>query len=172
MTGAKKQYTAFNLPKDFIDRLKVLKKAYDETYCTNYTYEDMLEGMIANVEKCEPKVFALYKEKLAENFDYEEGEELALNSRLEFLKTVMSSCSDDTGRKKKLHEVIAEVITAAGRPLTVAEITRGVNSLGTYHRADGGTVPQNQISARIKNYPNLFDVDIYASPKLVSLKNK
>ena len=70
----------------------------------------------------------------------------------------------------KLHESIQEVIRQSGRPLTYTEIAQRVNQQGLYCRKDGGPVPASQISARIKNYPELFIVNDDVSPKTVSVK--
>lgn len=69
----------------------------------------------------------------------------------------------------KLHEAIQEVIRKSGQELTFTEIARQINAQGLYIRKDGKPVPASQISARIKNYPQLFVVDTNTSPHTVSL---
>lgn len=69
-----------------------------------------------------------------------------------------------------LHEVIVEVLKAAGTPLTVSEITVKVNELGTYKRYDGQPVDTSQVNARINKYPSLFVKDKSVKPMKISLK--
>lgn len=69
----------------------------------------------------------------------------------------------------KLHEAIQEVIRKSGQGLTFTEIARQINARGLYTRKDGLPVPASQISARVKNYPQLFIVDAGTSPKTVTL---
>lgn len=70
-----------------------------------------------------------------------------------------------------LHEAIEKVLREAGRPLTFTEIAKAVNKDGLYSRKDRKPVPASQISARVKNYPSLFDVNRKKSPAFVSLSN-
>ena len=69
----------------------------------------------------------------------------------------------------KLHEAIQEVIRESGKALTFTEIAKQINAQGLYTRKDGQPVPASQISARVKNYPQLFEVNSNASPKTVSI---
>lgn len=169
MKEERKQYTPLNLPKRLVERLKILKAAYNVTYLANVSYEDIIEGMISDLEKHDPKLFKTYS-ILLQNYDssQEDGLQFEENTSIEFLRNI-KHIKDNTQETKKLHEVIADVLEAAGKPLTFAEVAKGVNALDTYHRVDGGTVPTNQISARIKNYSHLFKVDTTASPKTVTL---
>lgn len=59
----------------------------------------------------------------------------------------------------KLHEAIGLAIREAGHPLTYTEIANAVNEGHLYSRKDGTPVPASQISARVKNYPQLFSVN-------------
>lgn len=70
----------------------------------------------------------------------------------------------------KLHEAIQEVIRQSGHPLTFTEIARLINQQKLYTRKDGLPVPSSQISARVKNYQELFTVNTDVSPKTVKLK--
>lgn len=70
----------------------------------------------------------------------------------------------------KLHEAIQEVIQKNGKALTCSEIAKQINTLELYTRKDGQLVPASQISARVKNYPQLFIVDTDATPQTVMLK--
>lgn len=170
MKEERKVYAPINLPKNLVERLKILKTAYSVTYSANLSYDEIIEGMIAELETVDPKLYQTYSallKNMMANTDGMENEENALV----LLKNLRQMKEEAQGTKKKLHEVIVDVLTAAGRPLTFSEIAKGVNSLGTYHRADGQAVPTNQISARIKNYSHLFKVNINASPKTVTLIN-
>lgn len=58
----------------------------------------------------------------------------------------------------KLHEAIQIVLKEANRPMTSREIADKINKRGLYHRkADSKPVPPSQISARVNNYPLLFE---------------
>lgn len=72
---------------------------------------------------------------------------------------------------KKLHEAIEEVIRSAGRPLSCSEIANAINRGHLYSRKDGLAVPSSQISARVKNYPHLFDVNRETSPVTIDIKH-
>lgn len=69
----------------------------------------------------------------------------------------------------KLHEAIEAVLRDSGQALTFTEIARQINKRNLYIRKDEKPVPASQISARVKNYPHLFDVND-SSPKTVTLK--
>ena len=69
----------------------------------------------------------------------------------------------------KLHEAIQEVIRQSGRPLTFTEIAKLINQDSLYSRKDGQPVPASQISARVRNYPELFIVNDDVSPKTVDI---
>lgn len=71
----------------------------------------------------------------------------------------------------KLHEAIQEVIREGGKALTFTEIANQINAQGLYTRKDGQKVPASQISARVKNYPHLFEVNNDANPKTITLKS-
>lgn len=170
MKEERKQYTPLNLPKGLVERLKILKAAYNVTYLANVSYEDIIEGMISDLETHDPKLFKTYS-ILLQNLEQsqDDGQQFEENTSIEFLRNI-KHIKENTMETKKLHEVIVDVLKAAGKPLTFAEVAKGVNALGTYHRGDGGPVPTNQISARIKNYSHLFKVNNDESPKTVELK--
>lgn len=69
----------------------------------------------------------------------------------------------------KLHEAVQYVIRQAGHPLTFTQIAQAINKDTLYTRKDGNPVPASQISARIKNYPDLFKVDSSASPVTIDI---
>lgn len=64
----------------------------------------------------------------------------------------------------KLHEAIEMVLRDAGTPLTFTQIAKLINKQNLYNRKDGKPVPASQISARVKNYPQLFEVQRNMSP--------
>jgi len=68
-----------------------------------------------------------------------------------------------------LHEAIEKVLREESAALTFTEIAKLVNKQGLYDRKDGKPVPASQISARVKNYPDLFDIDRNVSPIKISL---
>lgn len=70
----------------------------------------------------------------------------------------------------KLHEAIQEVIRNSRRALTFTEIAKQINAQELYTRKDGRPLPASQISARVKNYPQLFMVDTNTTPQTVTLK--
>lgn len=70
-----------------------------------------------------------------------------------------------------LHCVIAKVLSESKHPLIVREITNRVNMIGLYHRKDGMPVQSNQISARIKKYPDLFVINRMTSPMTIKLRD-
>ena len=70
----------------------------------------------------------------------------------------------------KLHEAIQEVIRQSGHPLTFTEIAKQINAQELYSRKDGQPVPASQISARVKSYPQLFEIKADDNPKTITLK--
>lgn len=71
----------------------------------------------------------------------------------------------------KLHEAIEMVLRDAGTPLTYTEIAKLINRQNLYSRKDGKPVPASQISARVKNYTQLFEIQKNVSPIKISLPN-
>lgn len=69
-----------------------------------------------------------------------------------------------------LHDAILKVLQEAGRPLTAGEIADRVRSGGLYVRKDGRPDLAAQVSARIRNYSNMFDIDRTARPQKYSVK--
>lgn len=70
----------------------------------------------------------------------------------------------------KLHEAIQKVIHQSGHPLTFTEIAKQINEQELYSRKDGQPVPASQISARVKNYPQLFEVNTDNNPHTITNK--
>ena len=71
---------------------------------------------------------------------------------------------------EKLHETIQEVLRRSGHPLTFTEIAKQINAQRLYTRKDGQPVPASQISARVKSYSQLFDVNAEDNPHTVTNK--
>ena len=71
---------------------------------------------------------------------------------------------------EKLHETIQEVLRRSGHPLTFTEIAKQINAQELYTRKDGQPVPASQISARVKSYSQLFDVNAEDNPHIVTNK--
>lgn len=71
---------------------------------------------------------------------------------------------------EKLHETIQEVLRRSGHPLTFTEIAKQINAQELYTRKDGQLVPASQISARVKSYSQLFDVNAEDNPHTVTNK--
>lgn len=71
---------------------------------------------------------------------------------------------------EKLHETIQEVLRRSGHPLTFTEIAKQINAQELYTRKDGQPVPASQISARVKSYSQLFDVNVEDNPHIVTNK--
>ena len=60
--------------------------------------------------------------------------------------------------EKYLHDVIDEILLRFRRPMTVREITDIIQRERLWVRPkDGKYPPANQVSARIKNHPKLFE---------------
>lgn len=57
----------------------------------------------------------------------------------------------------KLHEAMQLVLEKCGRPMTARELSDEINKMNLYTRKDRKPIPPNQIGARAKNYPHLFE---------------
>ena len=90
-------------------------------------------------------------------------------------KPVVDECdsgnSEQIKKDMKLHEAIEKVLREASTALTFTEIAILINRQGLYARKDGKPVPASQISASVKNYPLLFDIDRSVSPIKISISN-
>ena len=71
---------------------------------------------------------------------------------------------------EKLHETIQELLRRSGHHLTFTEIAKQINAQKLYTRKDGQPVPASQISARVKSYSQLFDVNAEDNPHTVTNK--
>lgn len=57
-----------------------------------------------------------------------------------------------------LHEALALILRESGNGwVTVRELTDQVNARNLYQRRNGAPVEANQVHARTKNYPQMFD---------------
>lgn len=160
MIGKNKKYTAMNVPVELLSKLKALKKANLAAYEKSMSYEEIIEILIEGVRFFDSKLYKYYKMIFETEFQMDAKEDSG--EKVEVI--VRKNCNT-------LHEAIVEVLEAAGCPMTVMDITDAVLKNGLYQRSDGLPLPPNQVSARIKNYPNLFSVDRSVSPKMVSLKD-
>lgn len=57
----------------------------------------------------------------------------------------------------KLHEAMCLVLKERNRPMTAKELADEINKRILYVRKDREPVPPDQIGARAKNYPHLFE---------------
>ncbi len=57
----------------------------------------------------------------------------------------------------KLHEAMQLVLEENNKPMTARELADEINKSNLYTRGDGEPIPSNQIGARAKNYPHLFE---------------
>ncbi len=97
------------------------------------------------------------------------------NPEYDIEQPVVDECdsgnSEQIKNDMKLHEAIEKVLREASTALTFTEIAKLINRQGLYARKDGKPVPASQISARVKNYPLLFDIDRSVSPIKISISN-
>lgn len=56
-----------------------------------------------------------------------------------------------------LHEAMRLVLKESNRPMTALELADEINKKRLYTRGDGGALPTNQICARARKYPQLFE---------------
>lgn len=63
----KKQFSTLNLPLALVEELKVWRTAWTAAYGKNVSYEQMIRGMLANVETDEPAVFAALEKMLKDH---------------------------------------------------------------------------------------------------------
>jgi len=69
-----------------------------------------------------------------------------------------SAMSGTHARGLTLHDALALVLRENGDQwMTVRELTDQVNARSLYRRRDGSPVEANQVHARAKNYPKLFE---------------
>jgi chorismate mutase len=68
--------------------------------------------------------------------------------------------TEDSPRGRTLHEALAQILRENhNRWMSARELADEVNRRGLYSKRDGSAVEANQISARTKNYSDLFEKD-------------
>ena len=68
-----------------------------------------------------------------------------------------------------LHEAIAQLLRQSGRPMTAREIADGINKNKSYVKADKSEIKTSQITARVDDHHELFDIDRSTSPLKIKL---
>lgn len=66
-----------------------------------------------------------------------------------------------------LHEAITQVLLQEDKPLSNAEIVEVLKATSWHTKKDGSAINSSQIGARVKKYPNLFEIE----NGLISLKS-
>ena len=59
-TVKKKDYASFNLPKDLIEDIKILKTAFEATTGKRTSYEEIIKGMMSDLQGSSPDVYAMF----------------------------------------------------------------------------------------------------------------
>jgi len=67
-TVKKKDYASFNLPKDLIEDIKILKTAFEATTGKRTSYEEIIKGMMSDLQGSSPDVYAMF-ERIKESRD-------------------------------------------------------------------------------------------------------
>ena len=67
-TVKKKDYASFNLPKDLIEDIKILKTAFEATTGKRTSYEEIIKGMMSDLQGASPDVYAMF-ERIKESRD-------------------------------------------------------------------------------------------------------
>lgn len=68
-----------------------------------------------------------------------------------------------------LHEAIAQFLRQSGRPMNAREIADGLNKNKWYTKADKSEIKTSQITARVDDHHELFDIDRTTSPLKIKL---
>jgi len=69
-----------------------------------------------------------------------------------------------------LHEAIEKLLLQIKRPLTAREIADELNKNKWYVKKDKSQIKSNQITARVDDHPELFDIDRSVSSHLIKIK--
>lgn len=65
---------------------------------------------------------------------------------------------EPAGARPTLHSALAQVLRENSNVwMTARELADAVNTRGLYTKRDGRPVETNQVHARVKNYPHLFE---------------
>ena len=67
-TAKKKDYASFNLPKDLIEDIKILKTAYEATTGKRTSYEEIFKSLISDLQESSPAIYAMF-ERIKESQD-------------------------------------------------------------------------------------------------------
>lgn len=68
-----------------------------------------------------------------------------------------------------LHEAIEKLLRQTGRPMTAREIADGLNSNKWYVKGDQSQIKTSQITARVDDHHELFEIDRSTSPLRIKL---
>ncbi len=68
-----------------------------------------------------------------------------------------------------LHEAIEKLLRQTGRPMTAREIADELNKNKWYVKGDKSEIKTNQVTARVDNHHDLFDIDRSFSPLQIKL---
>ena len=68
-----------------------------------------------------------------------------------------------------LHEAIAQLLRQSEGPMTAREIADGLNKNKWYTKADKSEIKSSQITARVDDHHELFDIDRSISPLKIKL---
>ncbi len=68
-----------------------------------------------------------------------------------------------------LHEAIAQLLRQNGHPMTAREIADGLNKNKWYTKADKSEIKPSQITARVDDHHELFDIDRSTLPLRIKL---
>lgn len=70
---------------------------------------------------------------------------------------IVENSKNMKGINMTLHEAMQLVLKENDRPMTARELADEINNKNLYTRKDRKPVPTNQIGARAKNYPDIFE---------------
>ena len=71
-----------------------------------------------------------------------------------------------------LHEAIEKLLHQKKRSMTATEIAEELNLVEWYIKGDKSKIKQNQITARVDDHHELFEIDRTISPHLIKLNKK
>ena len=68
-----------------------------------------------------------------------------------------------------LHEAIEKILQQVGQPMTAREIADALNKNKWYVKGDRSQIRTNQITARVDDHHELFEIDRSISPHKIKL---
>ena len=71
-----------------------------------------------------------------------------------------------------LHEAIKKLLRQTGRPMAASEIAHELNKNKWYTKVDKSQIKQSQITARVDDHHELFEIDRSISPHQIKLFNR